>query len=293
MQQRRLSGFTLIELLVVIAIIAILAAILFPVFAQAREKARAISCASNIRQLGTAVLMYTQDSDETFPTGLQTNWWACTWAYILEPYVKDVAAFECPDDPHLPQLGELWGSPEMSYGANGLIAQGESQVYPGGPGAKIGGNPQWNQMIGVMGVAQSWTGTDLKGGAQPDAAVNFPAATIMLADKVNIEAPDGAAASTFAGNSYVFGPSCLFTGVEWWDSSGNGEDIPDATRTPTTDIYNNKGQNGGVTAIHQARANFCFVDGHVKSMDPKATDPDPANHPESNMWNAIRTQAGS
>ena len=67
--QRR-SGFTLIELLVVIAIIAILAAILFPVFAQAREKARAISCISNLKQIGTASMMYTQDYDETIvPAG--------------------------------------------------------------------------------------------------------------------------------------------------------------------------------------------------------------------------------
>src|SRR5947208_15971108 len=64
--QRR-NGFTLIELLVVIAIIAILAAILFPVFAQAREKARAISCVSNEKQVSLGVLMYVQDYDETFP----------------------------------------------------------------------------------------------------------------------------------------------------------------------------------------------------------------------------------
>src|SRR5215510_8297848 len=77
---KRKGGFTLIELLVVIAIIAILAAILFPVFAQAREKARAISCLSNTKQLATAGLMYVQDYDETFPTafgmrqGQQWGW---------------------------------------------------------------------------------------------------------------------------------------------------------------------------------------------------------------------------
>src|SRR5579862_5972441 len=72
--QRRNSAFTLIELLVVIAIIAILAAILFPVFAQAREKARGISCLSNVKQLGLGVLMYVQDYDETFPIGAQQDW---------------------------------------------------------------------------------------------------------------------------------------------------------------------------------------------------------------------------
>src|SRR5436190_9802381 len=79
MQRRCRAGFTLIELLVVIAIIAILAAILFPVFAQAREKARMTTCLSNERQIGTALMMYVQDYDESFPrvtlfSKSGTNW---------------------------------------------------------------------------------------------------------------------------------------------------------------------------------------------------------------------------
>ncbi|MBW3622127.1 MAG: DUF1559 domain-containing protein [Armatimonadetes bacterium] len=93
MKNRR--GFTLIELLVVIAIIAILAAILFPVFAQAREKARTSSCASNLRQLGTAGLLYTQEYDETLPMGwyddpsLGAAKQHGHWQIVLRPYIGE------------------------------------------------------------------------------------------------------------------------------------------------------------------------------------------------------------
>ncbi len=93
----RRNAFTLIELLVVIAIIAILAAILFPVFAQAREKARAISCLSNLKQTGLSYAMYTQDYDETTPLqkayGTQNQY----WFVLLQPYVKSWPLFFCPD----------------------------------------------------------------------------------------------------------------------------------------------------------------------------------------------------
>ncbi len=98
------KGFTLIELLVVIAIIALLAAILFPVFARAREKARQTACLSNMKQLGLSFAQYTSDFDEFFPCGNDqcvgcTNRYGRGWFQQIYPYAKAHGVQSCPDDP--------------------------------------------------------------------------------------------------------------------------------------------------------------------------------------------------
>ena len=97
---RNRTAFTLIELLVVVAIIAILAALLFPVFAKVREKARQITCASNSRQIGMAIMQYTQDWDEHFPTGFGRDGvrYGQGWAGSVMTYVKSTGAYHCADD---------------------------------------------------------------------------------------------------------------------------------------------------------------------------------------------------
>jgi prepilin-type N-terminal cleavage/methylation domain-containing protein/prepilin-type processing-associated H-X9-DG protein len=146
---RRRSGFTLIELLVVIAIIAILAAILFPVFARAREKARQNTCLSNVKQLTLGFLMYTGDYDGYYPLGLagQGGGWNTgpTWRGLIYPYVKNVGIYRCPSQSSAPNsstaLDDIPGSnPLQKFPACYVGNLGDNGIcwWPGG--APMGGN---------------------------------------------------------------------------------------------------------------------------------------------------------
>jgi len=139
MQKRK--GFTLIELLVVIAIIAILASILFPVFARARENARRSSCSSNLKQIALGVFQYTQDYDEKMPpyyvnldgssgyTAPAAAGGDRGWALILQPYLKSSQIFQCPSETTTPTSAqtEFGGDNYSDYWYN-LMASGSSQA---------------------------------------------------------------------------------------------------------------------------------------------------------------------
>jgi prepilin-type N-terminal cleavage/methylation domain-containing protein/prepilin-type processing-associated H-X9-DG protein len=121
MNQRR--GFTLIELLVVIAIIAILAAILFPVFQKVRENARRTSCLSNEKQLGLALIQYTQDYDEFYPSGVAGEAYGLGWGGKIYSFVKSTAVFKCPDDSYSPANT---ADTAISYAYNAALSRTDS-----------------------------------------------------------------------------------------------------------------------------------------------------------------------
>jgi prepilin-type N-terminal cleavage/methylation domain-containing protein/prepilin-type processing-associated H-X9-DG protein len=233
-QQVRNRGFTLIELLVVIAIIAILAAILFPVFARARENARRASCQSNLKQIGLGILQYTQDYDERLPAsgyrGLpgaaNPNLRYNPWQGTIQPYVKSTQVFACPSNTKNTTKvnGEnpmtVWGTTitggiPISYICNGGV-QNQATVAPSGTPINEINDNNGGTISGTGGVTL--------------AKLESTSQTILVHENIGTDAdPD------------------------YWDMN---------TRLGVANIdFTN----------HLGSTNFLFADGHVKAMKPEST----------------------
>jgi prepilin-type N-terminal cleavage/methylation domain-containing protein/prepilin-type processing-associated H-X9-DG protein len=250
----RKLGFTLIELLVVIAIIAILAAILFPVFSRARENARRASCQSNLKQIGLGLLQYTQDYDESMPrvdfgpgsfadSNLSSGGDDYKWMDAIFPYVKSEQLFVCPST-RLSASNANTGTMKRyvygngrnygTYAANFLYRpySGYENLFP-----PFGSSYYGNNTVRV-------------------AHIQDTSQTIAVLDANN-------------GNSQWNQYDCIFRGYN--SSAGGGQgSIPlsglsvQATDPPS--LKGNDNYSSRVDARHLETTNVLFVDGHVKSM---------------------------
>jgi prepilin-type N-terminal cleavage/methylation domain-containing protein/prepilin-type processing-associated H-X9-DG protein len=236
---RKQAGFTLIELLVVIAIIAILAAILFPVFAQAREKARTASCQSNLKQVSLALIMYSQDYDESFAMwdtpcwnfGARGGWWNPPWWMRLYSYTRNEGLLTCPSD----------GGWVAHQGGNLNILAG---TCPGRGSCAQRASTSLPRARISYGYSEFLMNGPAWGGVQKLPRWQVPAETVLAADCW------GAIMSPWSQT-----PNGIICRVAWANGQAAcGCPCPEAPNVAV----------GDRNARHTSGTNIAFMDGHVK-----------------------------
>ena len=283
------KAFTLIELLVVIAIIAILAAILFPVFARAREKARQASCASNLKQVALGIMQYTQDYDESLPIVQSRNCMptsqlifsplqssnasnmsgaAClasttnyTWGWIEAsyPYVKSTQAFQCPSD-YTHSILEN-GGPSLS--PTGYSSYGMNR-FLGWNGPL--GNYTWG--VGDAVCAANFGSYYCGDSGYPLSKIQRPAQIVLLSEYGQTTNGSG------GGGAYNFLLRYYTLGTDQFDSSW--------FNCVSGTYLANTQYNVGIVANHNGMTNMAFVDGHVKAeMVAGNVEPNPRAYPST------------
>lgn len=269
------DGFTLIELLVVIAIIAILAAILFPVFAKARENARKASCASNLKQIGTASMMYSQDYDEKIvplrATEYSISGWGCAgnppasyrfiWQVLLEPYTKNRQIYSCPSAETSRGWRHCANTPSAGYSIN-------------------------------FGFVQGWDGWG--GSGNNHSAFSAPGEVVMFADTAMTHGnavpgggwgAAGAELAAFDANPDGYGDTYTST------IDDDGAFFPPAMRSAGWNNQipaNDRGWGTVPVARHNGTCNLSFMDGHVKAVRLSKAWADARTNPCNNVPNGPR-----
>ena len=228
-QRRR--AFTLIELLVVIAIIAILAAILFPVFAQARAKARQTACLSNMKQAGVAVTMYREDYDAHYPRayGINDGKDVIGWADAIQPYAKNIQFLHCPDDPN--------------------AQSSDPKAFPNA----VGAGPGYTSYFYNLALAPTTFTANSASVSVIDASLTHSALSIMIGDGISYDAGN---IQPYVGTngSGVYGNGLLCAGPIIQTYNGGKGDVncgDQALHDPSS-----KRHSGG--------ASYAFADGHAK-----------------------------
>jgi prepilin-type N-terminal cleavage/methylation domain-containing protein/prepilin-type processing-associated H-X9-DG protein len=254
------KGFTLIELLVVIAIIAILAAILFPVFAKAREKARQSSCENNMKQISLGFVQYVQDYDERFPSGVVgSSVDASGWVDEIYPEVQSIGVFKCPDDATSP----IAPFNDISYGLNSNVSGSASLSQFVATSSTV----LLFEVSGVTGdPTRIWAGTTatpllniagVVGNGTPESAGAAQASTNNAATTYD----EGALTNELDSSTTPAAPTLNnATGATPAYETGylGGLGYP-STTTPSN--YDSANGGGG---LHSGGANYAYIDSHVK-----------------------------